>query len=151
MREARTQVGLLPDGETLMTYRIKKVEGQESFGSWKDCDPLPPFQDHVTGFTIVSPPDTTSHNTPERPEDWPRYKPSHPAFGMPSVVDVLRPLWMDKIDGQLGGNGFDEVNGENEDCNDSGEDEPSLKNNASAERSKALCTSHSWAYHPPSC
>jgi hypothetical protein len=85
-------VGLLPDGENLMTYRVKQVEGEESFGSWK---PLPPYQDHITGFTIVSPPDTTSHSTPERPQEWPRYKPSHPAFGMPSVVDVLRPVWMD--------------------------------------------------------
>ena len=94
------------------------MEGQESFGSWKDCDPLPPFQDHVTGFTVVSPSDTTSHSTPERLEDWPRYKPSHPAFGMPSVVDVLRPFWMDKSGGQLEGNVLDEVNGENENDND---------------------------------
>ena len=96
MREARTRVGLLPDGESLMTYRVKQMDGEESFGAWKECDPLPPYQDHITGFTIVSPSDTTSHNSPERPKEWPRHKPSHPAFGMPSVVEVLRPLWMDE-------------------------------------------------------
>jgi hypothetical protein len=43
MREARTRVGLIPDGKILMTYRLKQLEGKESFGVWKDSDPLPPY------------------------------------------------------------------------------------------------------------
>ena len=36
MREARARMGLLPDGENLMTYRVKQMEGGESFGAWKE-------------------------------------------------------------------------------------------------------------------
>ena len=93
MREARTRMGLHPEGEAFITYRVHQVEGKESFGKWKEDDPLPPYQDHITGFSLVSPPDKTTHTTPERPDEWPRYKPSHPAFGVPSVVDVLQPMW----------------------------------------------------------
>jgi hypothetical protein len=88
MREARARVGLLPEGEPLVTYRVQQVEGNDSFGKWKENDPLPPFQDHVTGFTLASPPDETSHQTPEKPKEWPRHRPYHPAFGVPSIVDV---------------------------------------------------------------
>jgi hypothetical protein len=92
MREARTRIGLLPDGEPLLTYRARQVEGDDSFGKWKEDDPLPLFQDHVTGFTLASPPDETSRQTPEKPKEWPRHRPFHPAFGAQSVVEVPRLL-----------------------------------------------------------
>ncbi len=96
MREARTRVGLMPDGEILLTYRAPQVpevlkQKESSFGEWKEEDPLPPYNDHVTGYTLVSLPDETSLPSPERPVDWPRHRPSHPAFGAPSVVMVPRP------------------------------------------------------------
>jgi hypothetical protein len=96
MREARTRVGLIPDGEILVTYRSRhepeEEVGQEgSFGEWKDDDPLPAYQDHVTGFSLVSPPDGTSDSTPEKPSSWPSYQPSHPAFGPSSAVKVFLP------------------------------------------------------------
>ncbi len=77
MREARTRVGLIPEGDILLTYRAPQVpeglkENDMSFDRWEDEDPLPPYNDHVTGFTLVSPPDETALSTPERPKDWPR-------------------------------------------------------------------------------
>ncbi len=96
MREARTRVGLIPEGEILLTYRAPHVPGfpreeDISFGKWGSEDPLPSYNDHVTGYTLASPPDETASTTPERPEDWPSYRPSHPSFGPPSVVAVPRP------------------------------------------------------------
>jgi hypothetical protein len=103
MREARTRVGMIPDGEILTAYRSPWMPGQEveeggSFGQWKDQDPLPPYQDHVTGYNFASPSDDTSTSTPEKPTSWPRHYPSHPAFGPPSVVGVVQP-WKEKISG----------------------------------------------------
>ena len=69
MREARTRVGLVPEGEALLTYRARQMEGDQSFGKWTEDDPLPPYQDHVTGFTLLSPPDETSHQTLEKPKE----------------------------------------------------------------------------------
>jgi hypothetical protein len=96
MREARTRVGLIPEGEILLTYRAPNVPGvygeeDMSFGKWGSEDPLPSYNDHITGYTLASPPDETASTTPERPEDWPSYRPSHPSFGPPSVVMVPRP------------------------------------------------------------
>jgi hypothetical protein len=98
MREARTRVGMIPDGEILTAYRPRSVFEEEnvdvSFGEWKDQDPLPSYQDHITGFNSVSPPDDTSASTPEKPDTWPRHYPSNPAFGPPSVVGVIKP-WLE--------------------------------------------------------
>ena len=100
MREARTRVGLIPDGDILVTYRAPRVpdevlEKEMTFEQWGNDDPLPSYNDHVTGFTLASPPDETDSSTLERPKDWPSHRPSHPAFGPPSVVLVPRP-WGDK-------------------------------------------------------
>jgi hypothetical protein len=87
MREARTRVGLIPEGEILLTYRAPQVPDglttEMSFHQWGDKDPLPPYNDHVTGYTFESPPDETAVTTPERPKDWPSQCPSHPSFGPP--------------------------------------------------------------------
>ena len=62
MREARTRVGLIPEGEILLTYRAPnspRVPREEdmSFGEWGSEDPLPTYNDHITGYTLASPPD----------------------------------------------------------------------------------------------
>ena len=70
MREARTRVGLIPDGDILVTYRSRtgREENIEtSFGKWKEEDPLPTYQDHITGFSMASPPDVALQSSPERP------------------------------------------------------------------------------------
>jgi hypothetical protein len=108
MREARTRVGLIPEGEILLTYRAPQVpDGSTtedmSFNQWGDNDPLPPYNDHVTGYAFESPPDETAMTTPERPKDWPSQCPSHPSFGPPSVVRVPRP-WGDNKNNCLSGN-----------------------------------------------
>jgi hypothetical protein len=125
MREARTRMGLLPDGE-ILTYRVQQMEGEEAFGQWKESDPLPAYQDHITGFSIVSPVDSTSQSTPERSKDWPRTKPSHPAFGVPSVVEVLKPVWTCTKDGEFN-DGIELIQRGIEDGdegNENGENEP---------------------------
>jgi hypothetical protein len=98
MREARTRIGMIPDGEILRTHRSPYVPEREggnslSFGLCKSQDPLPTYQDHITGFKFVSPHDGTSNPTPEKPSTWLRHHPSHPAFGPPSVVGVVQP-WL---------------------------------------------------------
>ena len=99
MREARTRVGMIPEGEILKAYRPRSVLGKDedgdvSFGEWKDQDPLPIYQDHITGFNLISPPDDTSASTTGKPGTWPRHYPSDPAFGPPSVVGVVQP-WLE--------------------------------------------------------
>ncbi len=94
MREARTRVGLIPDGDILVTYRSRtgrEEDKETSFGKWKEEDPLPTYQDHITGFSMASPPDVALQSSPERPSSWPKHRPSHPAFGQPSVVEIPRP------------------------------------------------------------
>jgi hypothetical protein len=96
MREARARGGFDPDGEGLITYRPPQVPGvqmeeETSFGNWKLNDPLPPFQDHVTGYPLVSPNDSTSTTSEERPSTWPTWHPEHPAFGQRSAVKVPIP------------------------------------------------------------
>jgi hypothetical protein len=91
-KEGSFPTRLLPEGEPLLTYRARQVEGDNSFGKWQEDDPLPSFQDHVTGFTLASPPDETSRQTPEKPKEWPRHRPFHPASGVESVVEVPRLL-----------------------------------------------------------
>jgi hypothetical protein len=73
MRKARTRVGMIPDGKILKAYRPMRVPGQEeegceSFGEWKDQDSLPTYQDHITGYQLLSPCDDTSTPTPEKPD-----------------------------------------------------------------------------------
>ena len=68
MREARTRMGFAPDGESLVTYRSPHLRGQvkdeeTSFAEWKESDPLPTYQDHVSGYSLVSPPDDTADTT----------------------------------------------------------------------------------------
>jgi hypothetical protein len=99
MREARIQGGSLPDGEKLeiVKYRSPKRENdvsdkELSFEQWEVQDELPPFQDHVKGFSLVDPKDDTGDDTLPRREDCPSYTPDHPAFGPESCVKVPIPF-----------------------------------------------------------
>jgi hypothetical protein len=38
-------------------------------------------------------------SSPERPSSWSKYRPSHPAFGQPSVVEIPQPWGGTKLDG----------------------------------------------------
>jgi hypothetical protein len=74
MREARTRVGLLAEGEILLTCRAPNAleefrEEDMSFGKWGSEDPLLTYNDHITGYTLESPPDDTSSTTSERSEN----------------------------------------------------------------------------------
>ena len=96
MRAARVRGGFDPDGEGLVAYRPPQVPGVQveegtSFGTWTPDDPLPSFQDHITGYPLVSPSDSTSLTSEARPSTWPTWQPKHPAFGDRSVVKVPLP------------------------------------------------------------
>ena len=105
MRVARVSGGLAPDGERLIAYRSPKAPGtmvdeDTSFEAWESCDPLPPYQDDVTGYPLVSPLDGTDVTSEERQPEWPKRQPDHPSFGPQSVVKINVP-WGDKaVNGQ---------------------------------------------------
>ena len=106
MREARVKQGMDPDGEALTAYRSPHYPGVErdeetSFKQWKDNDPLPSFQDHVTGYALSSPQDSTADTTGERSSDWPHQQPEHPSFGPRSAVKVPLPWGENKKTSQM--------------------------------------------------
>jgi hypothetical protein len=85
MRESRARGGVDPDGEALVSCHFPQVPGvqreeETSFEERKDNDPLPPYQDHVIGYTLVPPPDETAFTCSEKPQDWPQ-QPFHSSFG----------------------------------------------------------------------
>jgi hypothetical protein len=94
MRTARSQAGLHPDGESLVTYRSPPVmrDGppEVSFKDWTEADPLPSFDDDVTGFELFS--DGCFPESPPvlRDADHPSQCPDHPAFA-PSFVQIPAP------------------------------------------------------------
>jgi hypothetical protein len=99
MRMARIMDGKDPDGASLVAYRHRPVwdshgteeKDETSFGNWTVDDPLPQYQDHVTGHALESPNDDLGLGVHVRPEGWPSYEPDHPAFGPRSTVSVPRP------------------------------------------------------------
>jgi hypothetical protein len=58
MRQARSQAGMNPDGERLVAYRSPGImrDGPPgvSFQNWSESDPLPSFDDDVSGFELYS-------------------------------------------------------------------------------------------------
>ncbi len=57
-----------------------------SFQNWTDTDPLPDFQDHVSGYTLNRPVGERIESTLPHSDDTDFVFPDHPAFGPPSVV-----------------------------------------------------------------
>ncbi len=96
MREARIRGGLVPDGDVVVAYRSPVREGgvrdkDTSFEDWKESDSIPPYQDHVTDYSMTSPSDETASSSEEMPPEWPRQQPFHPLFGPRSAVKVPVP------------------------------------------------------------
>jgi hypothetical protein len=95
MREARVHSGMAPAGDTLVTQRSSQsvrdgCPSDLSFDGWEPLDPLPDYNDDVTGFGLGSP----SGNLVEEPDerlDLPVHFPDHPAFGPVSSVSVPIP------------------------------------------------------------
>ncbi len=84
--------GLAPEGDVLVTFRAPfcvrdGCPADLSFAEWQPNDPLPEFNDDISGFGLGSP----SGNLIEEPEehpDRPVHFPDHPAFGPTSSVGV---------------------------------------------------------------
>jgi hypothetical protein len=60
MRSARIASGLTSDGQPLVVFRSPLIVRNESpteysFADWNPSDPLPTYDDDVTGFTLTSP------------------------------------------------------------------------------------------------
>jgi hypothetical protein len=102
MRHARTQSGLLADGEVLKAVRsplASALSSQDelSFQDWQAGDSLPAYDDHATGISLHDDLQTPRLATIDFPSDWPRRFPNHPAFGPRSTIPVpvppLFPVW----------------------------------------------------------
>ena len=95
MRTARTMNGLGLEGDVIIPYRspssIQLVDDPIlSFQDWKDNDPLPEFQDHVSGYPLSRPVVERVETTPTPTDDDAFVYPDNPAFGPPSVVKTSR-------------------------------------------------------------
>jgi hypothetical protein len=94
MRNARAQNGLPLVGDSIVAYRspmtIREGERDEfSFCGWSIEDPLPEFQDHVSGHKLTRPP--IEKTTKNHVEGSSFSHPNNPMFGPASVVKVHPP------------------------------------------------------------
>ncbi len=95
MRTARTKNGLGIEGDVIIPYRSPSSiqvadDPMLSFHDWNDNDPLPEFQDHVSGYTLNRHVEGQVETTPPYPDDAAFVYPDNPAFGPPSVVKTSR-------------------------------------------------------------
>jgi hypothetical protein len=95
MRTARSRNGLGSDGDGIIPYRAplsirKGEEASLSFEGWNVDQPLPDYQDHVTGHNLCAPPvsQQESSGTSNRISHY--VFPDNPSFGPPSTVKVPR-------------------------------------------------------------
>jgi hypothetical protein len=94
MRDARSKNGMDTDGDRIIPYRSPASvrEGGDdalSFQDWDIDDPLPDFQDHVTGHHLATPPASKTESSTRPPSDKSAFvHPNNPSFGPPSVVKV---------------------------------------------------------------
>ena len=92
MRTVRSREGLQTDGDVIIPYRspLSVRDGGDidlSFGEWDERQPLPQYQDHITGFKLSQPDIGRAKRVP-KPADTPFVYPNNPNFGPPSVVKV---------------------------------------------------------------
>ena len=84
MRHARSDAGQTPDGEPLVTYRspgiMRDGPSEVSFHDWAETDPLPPYDDDVSGFELFSSGCFPEEVVEPRPEDHPGHCPDQPGF-----------------------------------------------------------------------
>ncbi len=102
MRSARIASGLTPDGNPLVVLRSPLIVRNDSptdysFADWRPSDPLPTYDDDVTGFTLTSPQGNLLENPVLIPE-LPVHVPHHSSFGESSKVFVpIPPLVSQRI------------------------------------------------------
>jgi hypothetical protein len=98
MRTARQAAGLNPNGEPLVPFRSSlcmrgESESPHSFRNWGFPDPLPLYEDHISGVKLSQPFSAgimTPSIIPERVSGS-YHLPFHPVFGQQSVVQVRIP------------------------------------------------------------
>jgi hypothetical protein len=102
MRSARGASGLSVEGDALLAFRspLSMRESsplQYSVQDWDTTDPLPEFEDDVSGFTLASPPGNFVVSPMLMMPDLPVHIPHDPSFGELSGVTVplppVVPLW----------------------------------------------------------
>ncbi len=95
MRTARSQNGLGIEGDVIVPYRAPQSmrESEDtslSFEGWNVDQPLPDYQDHVTGHNLVAL-SVSQEAFPESARQVSHYiQPNNPKFGPPSTVKVPR-------------------------------------------------------------
>jgi hypothetical protein len=95
MRSARVASGLATTGDAMIAFSspLSVRTGsptQYSFDDWESSDPMPQFNDDVTGFPLTSPHGKLFEIPVQIPE-LPVHVPHHSAFGEPSSVVVPIP------------------------------------------------------------
>ena len=94
MRHARSEAGQHPDGEPLVTYRSPGIMRDGplgvSFHDWAETNPLPSYDDDVSGFELFSPGCFPDEVDEPRPDGHPTHCPDRPGFA-PSFVNVPAP------------------------------------------------------------
>jgi hypothetical protein len=92
MRTVRSREGLHVDGDVIIPYRSPlsvRNGGDEdlSFKEWSEREPLPLYQDHVTGYNLTRPGGLRPRCDP-KPDESQYVHPNHPSFGPQSMVKV---------------------------------------------------------------
>jgi hypothetical protein len=95
MRSARVASGLDSDGDALVAFRspLSMRDGfpsEFSFADWDSSDPLPAYDDDVSGFTLANPPGSLVEDPISIPE-LPAHIPHHSSFGAASGVAIPIP------------------------------------------------------------
>jgi hypothetical protein len=93
MRTARANEGLSLEGDVIIPYRSPesvRAGGPESlsFQEWDHHQPIPDYQDHITGHKLVRPSHQVWLDCKPKPLDYPTVQPNDPRFGPQSVVKV---------------------------------------------------------------
>ncbi len=95
MRIARQAAGLNPSGEPIVPFRSPlclngEADSHHSFRNWRHPDPLPPYEDHVSGVKLSQPFSTRTLIPSSQPKmtSGPYHLPYHPAFGEESIIKV---------------------------------------------------------------
>jgi hypothetical protein len=95
MRTARSRNGLGVEGDVIVPYRApqsmrESEDASLSFAGWNVDQPLPHYQDHVTGHNLMAP-SVSQDGSPKSARQVSRYiQPNNPNCGPPSTIKVPR-------------------------------------------------------------